>query len=133
VGRIAFVVSFETNTDGGENIDDVKVDVGGGEVLLASHFTPPGVDARPLAGDYVATTSYPGGSEEAAVAYADADNEGAAGEGEVRLYSRDSTGAVVAAVHCKADGSIRIDNDAGYIELQAGGMVDVNGNLEVDP
>jgi hypothetical protein len=133
MGRIAFVVSFERNNEDGENIADVKVDVGGGDVLLVEHFTPPGYDGVPLDGDYVATTSFPGGGEEVAVAYVDADNEPVAGAGEVRLYARDSTAAVVAHVYVKADGSIEISNDSGTMTLGADGKFNVNNNFEVDP
>lgn len=133
MGRIAFVVSFERNGSGGENIADVKIDVGGGDVLLVEHFAPPGYDAVPLDGDYVATTSFPGDGEEAAVAYVDPDNEPTAGPGEVRLYSRDSAGLVVAHVYCKADGSIEISNDNGTVTLGADGKFNVNNNFEVDP
>jgi hypothetical protein len=124
VGRVAFVISFETSDAEGEHVSAVKVDIGGGENLTPSHFSAPGVDARPLPGDYVATSSHPGDNEESAVGYADPDNAPVAGDGEVRLYARDSSGAPVAIVHCKADGSI---------EIAGSGTVTINGNFEVDP
>jgi hypothetical protein len=116
VGRIGFVITFETSGEGDEQVSAVKVDIGGNEVLTPPHFTPPGVDARPLPGDYVATSSHPGDNEESAIGYADPNNAPVAGDGEVRLYARDSSGATVAFIHCKADGTVT-----------------VNDNLEVDP
>lgn len=133
MGRIAYVVSFEANDSGGENIADVKIDIGGGEIVTAEHFASPGVDSQPLTGDYVATSSYDGGSEEAAVGYADPDNALVAGPGEVRLYSRDSLGNIVAAVYCKSDGSILVENENGAIGMAPDGTVNINGNFEVDP
>lgn len=133
MGRVAFVISFERTSDDGEQIAEVKVDVGGGDNLLPEHFAPPGYDGVPLAGDYVATTSYPGGGEEAAVGYIDPDSTPVAEAGEVRLYSRDSGGAVVAHVYCKADGSIEISNNNGIATLGADGKFNVNDNFEVDP
>lgn len=116
MGRIAFVISFETSDAGDEQVSAVKVDIGGGETLTPDHFAPPGVDARPLPGDYVATSSHPGDNEESAVGYADPSNAPVAADGEVRLYARNAGGTTVAYIHCKADGTVNI-----------------NGNLEVDP
>jgi hypothetical protein len=116
VGRVGFVITFETSDEGDEQVSAVKVDIGGGENLTPAHFAPPGVDARPLPGDYVATSSHPGDNEESAVGYADPNNAPVALDGEVRLYARAADGTTVAFIHVKADGTVSI-----------------NDNLEVDP
>lgn len=133
MGRTAIVVSVETNTEDGEDINDIKVDLGGGDVVTAPGYAPAGYDAKPLPEDYAVTTSVPGDSGQAVVGYADDPNESLAGDGEVRVYARDSSGAPVVWVWLYSDGRARIANDNGFIELAANGIVTVNNNLTVDP
>jgi hypothetical protein len=54
--------------------------------------------------------------------------------GEVRIYSRDGDGNIKAFVICKADGTIRLENDSGFAELNgSSGQWKVNDNFTVDP
>jgi hypothetical protein len=92
---------------------DVTVDTGGGAVVSAPLYAPPGVDAPPLPGDVVALTDAKGSGEVAALGVA---VEPGAEPGELWLFARNSSGVIVAT-----------------IKLSASGKVTVNGNLEVLP
>jgi len=133
MGRIAIVLDIEPNTDDGEDIRDIKVDLGGGDVRRVPMLNAPGVDSAPRIGDYVVLVSHPGDSGFIAVAYDDSAVESQAESGEIRVYSRDSGSAVVAEIWIKSDGSISVQNGSGYVKLEPSGRVDVNGNLRVEP
>lgn len=132
MGRIGFVLSVSSDTEGGEDIPICKVDMGGKDIRAVPLFNASGVDARPRAGDYVSLMAHPGGSGYAAVAFADPGNTSKAGPGEVRFVARDSNGADIAEVYLKTDGSILIENGSGSIELAADGRVTINDNFTVD-
>src|SRR5690606_15620971 len=93
----------------GANVREVKADLGGGDVVTADLMLPPGDDAEPLPGDFVELVGGSGTGSAVAVGFFDPKNEGTAGSGERRIYARDADGAPVAAVWCKADGSIEIE------------------------
>lgn len=134
MGRIGIIKTFERRIEEDENVSEVKIDVGGGEVLLPPHFATPGTDSTPLPGDYVATTSAPGADRQAAVGYADPVNEQVAEAGETRIYARDTDGILICEIWLKKDGSIVVRNENGNFELKANGQFNVNGgNLTVDP
>jgi hypothetical protein len=59
--------------------------------------------------------------------FTDTKNAGVAERGEKRLYSRDASGAPVAAVWLKSDGSILITNSSGSFLMAASGDVIING------
>ena len=133
MGRLGFVINVEPNTEDGEDIRDVKVDLGGGEDLRIPLLLPPGIDAVPLPGDYVATISNPGDSGESAVAFADGRVASLAEGGEIRLAGRTADHVVVSEVWLYGDGSVRVGNDNGFFKLESDGRVNVNGNLTVEP
>jgi hypothetical protein len=133
MGRIAVVDIVENNETDGDIIPDVKIDPGGGALLLVPLMLLPGVDVRPMPGDYVATVSHPGGSGETAVAYGDPENESLADYGEFRVYTRDGNKVVMSTFWLRKDGSVRMENDNGFIELATNGQVSINDNLTVDP
>ena len=133
MGRLGFVISVEPNTEDGEDVRDVKIDIGGGESLRVPLLTTPGIDAVPLPGDYVATISNPGDSGESAVAFADGSVDSLAQGGEIRLAGRKADHVVVSEVWIRGDGSVRVQNDNGFFELETGGRVNINGNLTVEP
>lgn len=133
MGRLAVVKAVEANIEGGEDIPICKVDLGGGDIRRVPLLLPPNTDARPRPGDYAALISNPGSNHYTAIAFGDQDNTSESGNGEWRAYSRDGGGAVVAEIFLKTDGSIRIENGGGFIELGASGQVNINGNFTVDP
>lgn len=131
MGQIGTVLDIEPNVEDGDTTPDVKVDFGAEPItcpLLSS-----GIDAQPMVGDYVATTSHRGDVERTVVAFGDPSTPRKAASGEWRVYGRDASGAVVNEFWLKVDGSVVVNNDNGSIELGADGTVSVNGNLTVDP
>ncbi|MHC4648187.1 MAG: hypothetical protein ACYTBJ_22225 [Planctomycetota bacterium] len=133
MGRVGVVETFERTSDDGEEYTDVKADLGGGEIATPTQYGPPGDDSPPLAGDLVATTDIPGDAGGAAVGFADPVNPGKAEGGEKRLVGRDADGNEVCEVWLKGDGSIRMENEEGFVELGADGVVNINDNFTVDP
>lgn len=124
MGRIAKVLEFIRGI-GGKS--DTKCDPGGGAIRQAPHAQPPGDDSCPLPGDYVVLVEVPQSGGYAAVGYVDPQNTQVAGPGDRRLYARTPEGVQVVELWLKADGSARLSNGAGFLELEAGGDVVGNG------
>lgn len=128
MGRIARLLSFVRVMRRGVRLTDVKADPGGGANVTAAHFAAPGDDSNPLRDDYVALLPIPRSGGDVVVGYADTLNAPKAEPGEKRIYARDAdTGAAVAEVWIKSDGSIRGANALGHFELGASGVFSVNG------
>ena len=68
----------------------------------------------------------------AAVGYLDPKANQTAGAGEKRIYSRDGSGAQVAQVWLKADGTVVVNNSTGMITMAPAGTINLNG-VEIDP
>ncbi len=111
MGLIAKLLSFVRTKADGAHVSDVKIDPGGEANLTAQHFACPGDDSHPLPGDYVASSPSTGSGTEQITGYIDPANAGQAGPGEKRIYSRDSSGTVVAVVWLRDDGTIEIGLD----------------------
>lgn len=127
MGRVGTVQSFVRKTVDDAHVTDVKLDSGSEGPVTAPHFSSPGDDSPPLAGDFVVTVESAGAGNEVAVGYFDPKNEPQAAKGEKRIYSRNASGDVKVVVWLKSDGSLVIENDNGAIELKANGDVDING------
>lgn len=123
MGLIGRLLSF--TRDG--NISDVKLDSGGGVNITAEHFASPGDDSFPLPSDIVVTVEIPRGGGYATIGYIDPNNALITSVGEKRIYSRDASGTVKVSFWLKNDGSARLENDSGYLELKADGTVEANG------
>lgn len=127
MGRTAVVLSSAHVVDGGGHGVDVTYDPDGGRNATAPSFTSPGVDALALPGDSVALEDSSGTGCEQATGYADTANAGKAAPGEVRLYARDSSGAVVLELWLKGDRSMHVTNGLGSFEMASNGAVTING------
>jgi hypothetical protein len=123
MGRIGKVLSWTVKALTG----DVRHDVGGGSVHNSQLFSDSGTDAPPMAEDYVYAGETQSRNRSAVVGSVDGKNASEADPGERRTYARDTAGAVVVTLHMKADGSARLFNGNGYIELKANGEVEANG------
>lgn len=125
MGRLAEVDSFERTSDGAT----VKVDPGGGALVTADFCEPAGDDSQPLSGDTTVLVPCSGTGREAAVACSDPNNNNhKAAAGERRIYARNTSGAAVAEVHLKNDGSIVIAvlDVSSPITIQSTGAIQVN-------
>lgn len=124
MGRIAKLLSFVRGESHGAQVSDVKADPGGGANVTAQHFASPGDDAHPLPGDYVALEGAVGTGRANAVGYLDPRNEQKAGPGDKRVYARDAdTGATVAELWLKSDGTATLINAGGSVTLAPGGAI----------
>jgi hypothetical protein len=121
MGRIARVLSFVRSLSNGAKVTDVKSDPGGGANTTAQHFAPAGDDSHPLDTDYTLLVPLPRSGGAAAVGYLDPSNTPKAEAGDKRIYARDSSGAVVAEVWLKNDGTALVSNGNGSIELAPDG------------
>lgn len=129
MGRIGRVIDIENNTSDGDNVRDVKIDIGGGQNLLAPLLQSSGVDAPPLPDDYVATVTHPGDNNETAAAFVDPSSELKSEKGEFRAFGRDATKTQKNEVHLKGDGTVSVNNDLGTLEIQPTGLITLNGKV----
>lgn len=111
---VAKVIRTQTGTSGPEVIVDIDKD----NFLTAEHYCAPGIDARPIPGDYVRLEQMPNDRWHA-TAY-DMVEVSVTKEGEVRIISRKAdTGKTAAYIHLAVDGSVNIN----------GLIIDAEGNL----
>jgi len=126
MGRVAEFLSWALNTNSDKRPPEVKGDPGGGAVVTAENFSPAGVDSQPVEGDFFATHDGPGTGDEIVSGYHDPKPSNRKAEaGETRTYARDSNGAVVCEVWCKADGTVAINS------IKTGSVLNLNG-VEID-
>lgn len=133
----------------GAKVSDVKHDPGGGANETGEHFQGANQDAVPLPGDYLVTVSVQRTGGQVVVGFIDPKQQQTAEPGEHRTYARNADGEEVVQLILKKDGSAVLSNDSGsvslepdgrilaangggYIDLTAGGTVDING-ATIDP
>ena len=106
----------------------IKIDSGGGNIITADLYLPPGDDSKPLKMDYVAAMFILKSGAAVVIDSADLQNALLTDEGEKRIYSRNkSTGDVVAEIWLKNTGEISINNNSGTIVLEPSGVCNING------
>ena len=144
MGRLNTILSFIRVLRNDAKVTDVKCDPGGGANTTAEHFSSPGDDSFPLKTDVALTVPRNGSGREAAIGYIDPSSEQKAEEGEKRIYARDDTGAEVADIWLKNDGTIvntvgdlsltmapdkttTLTNGKGVFKMLANGDFDING------
>jgi hypothetical protein len=114
MSKVAKVIRTQLGEDGVEVIVAADAD----NLITVDHFCAPGIDARPIPGDFVQIEPMPGDRWNA-VAY-DMVEVSVAKEGEVRIIARDpATGKTVGFFHISGDGSVNIN----------GLIIDKDGNL----
>ena len=115
VSRVAQVLdATRVNDEDGHGLD-VKCDPGGGNNITAPHFADAGDDSPPLPGDFAALADSSGSGAEHVTGYADTKNAGRAAKGEKRIYARNPSGAVVAEVWLKGDGTVHVITAAAVL------------------
>lgn len=121
MGRIGVVLSFTrvSNPFGSE----VKVDIGGGDIVTADVFLPPGCDDHPLPGDYALLVPGPGTGSYYAIGFSDPTLQLDAAAGESVRYSRSAPGVIGTALRLRANGTAAIELASGTIELSAAGGI----------
>ena len=140
MGRIAKILSFlrvVKNDASQSKVTVVKCNPGGGANVTVEHYADAGDDSHPLTTDYVAIQPVKTAGAEVALGYADTINTPKAQPGDKRIYSRDvNSGAVIADIWLKSDGTIIGANANGQFMLAQSGdftvnglTIDINGNL----
>lgn len=120
---VALVLSTErVSGEDGHGVD-VKVDVGG-DPFTADHYAGAGDDSPPLPGDTAALAESAGSGQEHVTGYADTRNVGRAAAGEKRIYARNPSGAVVADVWLKGDGTVHVITAAAVLIGEEGQAVE---------
>jgi hypothetical protein len=120
-GVIGKVLSFERVTRNEANLSDVKIDVGGGEILTAEYAHGPGDDDHPLPDDYVLAVQVPGSGRLVVAAFVEPDAQQTAQAGERRMYARDANRAEIVQFYLKNDGTAVMSNANGTFELRPDG------------
>lgn len=123
MGRIAKVLSFVRAVRNGAQVSEAKGDPGGGPNTTSAHYSAPGDDGFPLGTDYMLLVPLPGEGREAAAGYLDPKNAGKAARGEKRIYSRDASGAAIADVWLKSDGTIVAAGPSGTLTIAPDGTI----------
>lgn len=106
-----------------------KINSGGGYTLTANTFSAAGIDSAPIAGDYCATIQSRGASAHVVAGIVDHVNNSQAGAGEIRVYSRDSTGVIIADIWLKNNGAIEI-NSTGPLNIN-GIIISKDGGIRL--
>jgi len=90
------------------------------ENITATIYNPPGIDSKPLPGDFGATINNENVGGKSAIGFLDTKNSPMAGDGEIRIISRSSSGAIQTIFYLKADGNI----------VASGQTIEVLGNTD---
>ena len=131
MGRIGQIIEFFRSIRGDAKFDELKIDLGGGDNATAEVFRSAGEDSQPLPTDYVfAAENETRNGGFAVVGFVDPKNEGLAGPGAKRTYSRDpETGDIVAEVFLDNDGTVTTKNENGTVTLSPDGSFSaINGS-----
>lgn len=130
-GNTGAVIAVESASDADGHGTDVIVDLGGGQTPPVELALPPGVDARPLPGDAAALVDATSDGSKRAVAFFDPRTEPKAGDGEHRVYGRDSQGNTVCEIWCKSNGEIQITNfKAQAVTLHSVGPIVIKSDAD---
>ena len=143
MGLIGLILSFTRVQRNGAKLSDVKVDLGGGDIITAEYAQPSGSDTFPIVGDYAVLSRVPRSGGMVVVATIESDALQSATAGDHRIYSRsgrteaasfwlksDGTAITANALgqnELRPDGSQKLSNAAGFVELLASGTVNING------
>lgn len=128
MGRTGTVLSFEKRTDEGVKFAEVKVDIGGGDVVTAVYMPPLGESDWPFPGDDAALIQAPGTGNWICVGFNDPTLEQpASAPGEKVVFSRLAPGVIAAKMVLKTNGDV-VFNDNITLK-KATGTLEVNGDV----
>ena len=128
INQIGRILSFRWLERLSAQIRGTTVDQGGANVEIET-YQQPGDDAAPLPGDYAAMMQVNGTGRWLMVGALDPKNQGTAKPGERRVYGRNTNGSIVCEIHLTNDGSVRISNSGGSINMGIDGTVNINGAI----
>lgn len=124
-GLIGKLLSFTRVERNEAKLSDLKVDVGGGDVLTAEYTNPTGEDAVPLKDDYVTLLRINRSGRVLVVGFVETDAQQTAQAGEKRFYARNEQREEMVQLWLKNDGTALISNENGSCELRPDGSYKV--------
>lgn len=133
-GIIGKLLSFERVTRNDAKLSDVKVDLGGGEILTAEYTHPSGDDSFPLPGDYPSLIKIPKSGRVLVIGLVETDASQKSQSGDKRIYARNSDRLEVVELWLKSDGTATLDNANGSVVLSPDGSIkgtSPNGSFEL--
>ncbi len=136
MSAVAKLLSFVRSVVVETKNNDVKVDLGGGDLRTLDHFADSGDDSFPLLSDYVQLVPQKGTGRSSAVGYLDPKNLQKSLVGEKRIYARNSDGVQVAEVWLENTGKVTIQNDLASSVVDSDGSVSCtnsNGSFVLQP
>lgn len=93
---------------------EIKAEVRKSENVTATIFNSPGDDSRPLPSDSFVYVEGDNIGGKIAVGFLDTANDPVSGDGEKRLYSRDSGGAIQAIIYFREDGVLEVNGNTDF-------------------
>lgn len=142
MGRVGNILEINDVVDGDDKLVELKIDIGGGEIITVPLYSTAGIDSKPCIDDYVVCAETVGDSGQSAVGFLDRQNVSKSKDGEIRLAARAFSGQEVSEIHTKDDGSISLNNYVASIDLDPEGTIeartgpasirmDVAGNITI--
>lgn len=122
MGLIGKILSFTRVNRNNAKLSDVKVDVGGGEIITAEYSHSPNSESFPLVDDYAVLEKVPRTGGYVVVSFIETDAVQKVALGERRLYARSGRDEIC-QIWLKNDGSILADNASGSFELKPTGAI----------
>ena len=124
IGKVSI---YEKFMRGVAKISRVRLTFQGAATIQPEYYGVANVDSPPLAGDYAVAVDTEGTGARAIVGCLDPNNAQLAAGGEFRAYARNAAGEQVAELWLKGNGSGKLSNANGFIELLPNGKVSING------
>jgi len=133
MGRLSGVIgklfSFVRVIRNEAKLSDVKIDVGGGDILTAEYTHPSGDDSFPLPDDYVSAVRIPRSGRILILGFVESDAQQKALKGDKRIYARNENREEMIELWLKSDGTATLNNANGSFTLSPDGkFVTTNPN-----
>lgn len=114
-----------TTNDDGQQIIELQVDPEGSATVTVEYFDATGEDSPPLVGDSVALIEGPAEGTMQAIAWQDPKNPTKSGDGDKRIYSRDTQGVLATEIWLKGNGDVAITviKVGAVVEIKTDGVL----------
>lgn len=135
MGRVGNIQSITDVVDGDDKLVELKIDIGGGEIITVPLYSAAGIDSKPCLDDYVVCAETVGYSGQSAVGFLDRQNVSGAKEGEIRIVGRGESGPEVSEIYLKNDGGMSLNNHVASIDLDSEGTIEARtgpGSIRMD-
>jgi len=110
VGKVLAVLNSVFNTA----VTEIKAEINFGDNVQAELFQPPGIDSKPLIEDRVYLSRRTESGAYVIIGALDTKNVSVLKNGEIKVYSRSSAGAIKASVLCDSLGFLTLNDGVDY-------------------